>query len=627
MCGIAGKILFKTGEVEEKDLRLMTDKLIHRGPDNQGTYISSNKRVGLAHTRLAVIDLSPGAKQPMRYSDGCLIVFNGEVFNYQREKAKLEKQGFRFNSRSDTEVVLALYHQYGVKCLNYLRGQFALAIYDPKRKGLLLARDRLGKCPLKYFINNKVLIFASELKAILTQSEVRPEVDWLALHHYLTYGYVPSPQTGFLGINKLEPGTYLWVDLETGKIKKVTYWDIDFRQKLTLSEDEWQEQILKELREAVKLRMIADVPVGCFLSGGVDSSGVLAMMAELSNRPVKTFTIGFKNSKYDESGYANALAKLFQTDHVSLTVEPESIELLSDLVYQFEEPFADSSTIISFLISRLAKKYVTVALNGDGGDENFAGYNRHFKLDRDVKLDRFKPVLASGGLVLTELLTKISPKDLWKKSNKYIHNMATDWRLRYVSYNSFFSQAEKAELYKSRLLKKELAVDSQVVYLQKCLRAPATDPRDQALYTDIKYYLCDDLLTKADIAGMRVALETRSPFLDHKLVQLAASMPFDLKIKDGVSKYILKKALTRYIPKENLYRPKMGFSIPLSEWYCGKISEFTKSKLMSPKAMLGKILFPNKISRYLTAHSETNDMGPKLWCLLALELWFEQFFS
>ncbi|MEK7550199.1 MAG: asparagine synthase (glutamine-hydrolyzing) [Patescibacteria group bacterium] len=605
MCGIAGKIQFGNKVVEKKDLLLMSQKIIHRGPDDEGLYVSDDKKVGLVNRRLAIIDLSKNGHMPMVYKNKYVITYNGEVYNFQSERRLLEKQGYRFNSNSDTEVILALYDKYGVSCLEHLRGMFAFAIYDKVNNKVFIARDRLGKKPVKYYLSSEVFIFASELKAILTQDEVKKEPDYEAIGNYLTFGYVPSPLTGFVGIKKLEPGHYLIIDLKNPKLKKEKYWKPNFSKKLSLSENDWKEKILTTLEESTKLRMISDVPIGVFLSGGVDSSAVTAMMAKNSNTPVKTFTIGFKEKSHDERGYAKKISEMYQTDHTEFMVEPESIEILPKLIRQFEEPYANSSFIISYLVAKAARQKVTVILNGDGGDENFAGYDsRMVRLNRDVSADRFGPLLNTIGLQLAKLLGK-------NQIIKFLEKRKTPLADRYLSYNCYFDGD----------------IQSHILVRNKFDESGASDLRDRALYYDLTQYFPDDLLAKSDLSNMLVSLEGRSPFADHKMVELACQIPFDLKYKNGITKYILKKSLEDIVPKENMYRQKKGFSIPLGNWFSGNLKKYAEDKLLKKNTFVSKLIGTEKIKVLLESHSSKNDMGLKLWNLLALQLWFDDYFN
>ena len=621
MCGIAGKIYFQSGRVSESELKSMAQKIAHRGPDDEGLYISSDQKVGLANRRLAIIDLSSKGHQPMSYKNRYWITFNGEVYNFQSKKELLKKQGYRFNSNTDTEVIMALYDKYGVGCLEHLRGMFAFVLYDSHKNTLFIARDRLGKKPLKYYFDGEVFIFASELKAILTQKEIHKVPDWLAIHHYLTFGYVPAPMTGFVGINKLEPSHHLLIDIKKVTLKKTRYWTPDFTEKLDLSEREWSEKILSTLEEATKLRMISDVPIGAFLSGGVDSSAVVAMMVKHSNSPVKTFTIGFKEKTHDETKYARTIAKLFKTDHTELVAEPESIEILPDLIRQFEEPYANSSFIVSYMVAKMAREKVTVILNGDGGDENFAGYgSRHFRLNRDVIADKFGFILDCLGLPLSRTLPL-------HRIRKFLEKRKTPLADRYLSYNIYLENKDRKALY-SEIFKNQMSdINSYEIARKKFEEAGAEDPRDRALYYDLTSYLPDDLLTKVDMTSMLVSLEGRSPFTDHKMVELAAKIPFDLKIKNGETKYILKKALEKIIPPENLYRQKKGFSVPLGKWFSGDLGNYAQAKLERKNAYTKELFEEDELRKLLKSHSDKNDVGLKLWAILALELWFEEYFD
>ncbi len=628
MCGIVGKINLNSKAVPEKDIKVMADKIAHRGPDDEGIWVEEN--VGLGNRRLAIIDLSKKGHMPMAYDRKRLVItFNGEIYNFETERKRLERLGYRFKSKTDTEVVLALYQEYGVNCLKYLRGMFALAIYDRRDKTLFLARDRVGKKPLKYFFDEKVFIFASELKAILTQKEVKKEVDFEAIHEYLTYGYVPAPKTGFKNIYKLEPGHYLWLDLEKRSLEKRRFWKLDFSNKLELATEEWQEKILRTLEESTRMRMMADVPVGAFLSGGVDSSAVVAMMSKVAKQPVKTFAIGYKNSRVDETPFARIVAERFQTDHIELYVEPMEAELLPWLAYQYEEPFADSSILVTYLVSKLAREKVTVILNGDGGDENFAGYGRYNKWKWFTWFQ--EQVWLNNPLVHRSLdeLDRLVKHKLTKRIKQFSDRLKENPVQRFIFWNSYFGEEEKKEIYKNDKLRRLLGQDAREFYINRFGETGSRNLRDQALYADISSYLPEDLLIKVDIASMAVGLEGRSPFLDHKMLELCAKMPFELKVKGfGGHKYVLKKALEGILPEEILQRPKMGFSLPLRDWFKGKLNSYTKSRLLKEKAVVRNWFEEDEIKRMLKEHDgEGKDFGPRLWSLLMLELWWEAYFT
>ncbi|OGM26053.1 asparagine synthase (glutamine-hydrolyzing) [Candidatus Woesebacteria bacterium RIFCSPHIGHO2_02_FULL_39_13] len=629
MCGIAGKIYFNQGQVRQKDLLDMSNKIAYRGPDDAGTFISQDKRVGLANRRLAIIDLSPKGHQPMQYANRYWITFNGEIYNFELLRKKLVRFGYRFRSNTDTEVILALYDKYKVGCLKYLRGMFAFAIYDAKENNVFLARDRIGVKPLKYFNNGSVFIFASELKAILTQKEVNLNPDFKAIRMYLSYSYVPSPLTGFVGIKKLEPGHYIAIDLNRNLLTMKKYWEPIYRDKLKLREKDWINKILDTLDEATRLRMIADVPIGAFLSGGVDSSAVVATMARLSKKPVETFTIIFDNNKMSEEKYAKNIVKIYNTKHHELLVKPGSIDLLPELAYQYEEPFADASNVITYLVSKMARKSVVVVLNGDGGDENFAGYpNRYLRLKRDVDFSRWLSVLRPLAISALRSLNKISKtKTIERGTNFFIKSKLPLYR-KFISYNQIFGLEEINGLTTGNLAKYDY---SEEIFepVERCFNLfKGRDLKDAGLKFDLIYYLPDDLLAKVDISSMAVSLEARSPFLDQEMVELACKIPFSLKVKNGQSKYILKKALEKIIPKENIYRPKMGFTLPLDKWFMERdFKNYSKNVLLSKKTVIRKYFNIDLIKKMLETHSSANDFGPRLWSLLSLELWFQSYFK
>lgn len=628
MCGITGKVFFNDSNVNESEILAMNEAVQHRGPDDGGVYISPDKKVGLGHRRLSIIDLSPTGHQPMNYLKRYWIVFNGEIYNFKEKKAKLILDGYKFKSKSDTEVIMALYHKFGVKCLDHLRGMFSLAIYDEKEKTLFCARDRVGKKPFKYYLDDKVFIFASELKAILTQKEYKREVDYVAIHHYLTYQYVPSPLTGFKGIKKLEPAHFLFVDLKTKKIVKKRYWKLNYSKKLVLSEEEWKKRIMDKLEESVRLRMIADVPLGAFLSGGIDSSAVVGLMSRNSSKRVKTFTIAFDEKKYDESKYAQIVANKFKTDHTVFKVKPETIEVLPMLVKQYEEPYADSSALVTYYVSKLTREKVTVALNGDGGDENFAGYGRYSVQKFSLMYDRIK-LLNKLAIPVCGLLVNSFKNTFIDRCNRFARSMDEDYRKRYVNYICYFDNKSKNDLYTDSFKEKIGNIDSNDLITEKFYESNTMDKLDQTLYADFSSYLPDDLMVKVDMASMLVALEGRSPFLDQEMLEMTAKIPFSLKLKGrNDKKYILKEALRDFIPNEVMFRPKMGFGVPLEYWFKKDLALYTNSILLSKNAINRGMFDKNYIEAMLKNHSDTKvNYSSKIWALLTLELWFREYFD
>lgn len=628
MCGITGKISFSQKNITPQEIEQMNDAIKHRGPDDGGTYIAPNGKIGLGHRRLSIIDLSPLGHQPMRYMDRYEIVFNGEVYNFQEKRDMLEKEGYAFASHSDTEVILALYDKYKEGCLEHLRGMFAFAIYDEKENTLFAARDRVGKKPFKYYHDENVFLFASELKAILTQPEYTKEPDYTAIHHYLTLQYVPAPLTGFVGIKKLEPAHYLKIDLRTKQIEKKRYWKLDYSKKLDLSEEEWKKRILDKLEESVKLRMIADVPLGAFLSGGIDSSAVVAMMAKHSKTPIKTFSIGFKEEKYNELPFAKMIAEKFKTDHTEFIVKPDAINLLPMLVRQYEEPYADSSSLPTFLVSKLTRDHVTVALNGDGGDENFAGYHSYQIFKMTLLYEVILPLHRLLILPLTRILAHIFQSDFFTKLHRLSTSLADSRDRRFLHFMCHFDNEMKSPLYTDTFKKAVSNIDSFQTFAQKTKESQMPRPMDTIFSTDTQTYLPDDLMVKVDIATMAVALEGRSPFLDHELLELTAKIPDTLKLKGfRKKKYILKKSLEGIIPHEILYRPKKGFGIPLDAWFRKELKSYASSTLLSDVALARGIFKKSSIEKLLEEHHHKKaNHGTRIWNLLALELWFETYF-
>ncbi len=630
MCGIAGKIYFDGRPVDRESLVAMTDALVHRGPDDSGQYISPDHTVGLGHRRLSIIDLSPAGHQPMAYhNEQYWIVFNGEIYNYQEQRRLLAARGYQFHSESDTEVILALYQEYGPDCLAHLRGMFSFALYDRTKEVLFCARDRLGKKPFKYYWDRRVFMFASELKAILTQNDYRPEPDFVAIHHYLTLQYCPAPFTGFRGIHKLEPGHYLLVNIRRGTVEKKRYWHLDYSKKEQHSENEWQHLLREKLREAVRLRMIADVPLGAFLSGGVDSSAVVALMSEQSKNPIKTFSIGFSEQEFSELPYARRVANLFHTDHTEFHVTPETIEILPELVAHYEEPYADSSALPTYYLSKLAREHVTVALNGDGGDENFAGYSRYniqkFSLLCDSLGISSFPGLRAG----SNMLANNFPSTFSNRLRRFSATLGDDYRSRYANYICYFSNPMKSRLY-NKTFTKQVTEDTYSLVANLFTESCAPDPLDQTLYADVSSYLPEDLLVKVDIASMASSLEGRSPFLDHELMELTARMPFDLKLRGWRgNKYILKKALADMLPADILHRPKRGFVLPIERWFRGDLGRYAETVLLNSQNTLTQHIFDREeVRRLITTHTTTSiNLAPPLWALLTLELWYQHYFA
>lgn len=624
MCGIAGKFSFRGQPIDQGLLEHMGKLIAHRGPDDVGYYCQGS--VGLVHRRLSIIDLSPAGHQPMSTPDGKIwIVFNGEIYNYQELRQPFVDQGYPFRSHSDTEVILALYEKYGEACLQYLRGMFAFALWDTRQEKLFIARDRLGKKPLKYYVSDNEIVFASELKALFADPVVPRQVDERAIYHYLSFQYVPGPLTGFQGIAKLPPAHYLVA--HKGKVDVKRYWQLSYAHQVQRPEEEWTELIRRELRESVRLRMIADVPLGAFLSGGVDSSAVVAMMAEQSSRPVKTFSIGFPEASHNELEYARMIAQRFGTDHTEFIVEPKALEVLPKLIHHYEEPYADSSAVPTYYVSQLTRQHVTVVLNGDGGDENFAGYGRYQIHQFASAYDRV-PAFLREGLIRPGAgwLAKILKTTLTDRANRFAMSMAQGPARRYLDYICYFNEAEKHQLLNQEYLRRLANEDSRRIVEGWFAQVDGLRPIDQALAVDIMSYLPDDLLVKVDIASMAVSLEGRSPLLDHRLMEMAATIPSSLKIRGREKKYIFKKALSGILPDDVLYRPKMGFGVPIEHWFRHELKDYIRDQLLSSRMADRGLFNMDHVRRYIDEHQHTRvNHAHRLWALLTLELWFQEY--
>jgi len=629
MCGITGKIFIRDGVVSEGAIEQMNEAIKHRGPDDDGVYISPKKNVGFGHRRLSIVDLSPLGHQPMSYLGRYQIVFNGEIYNFQEEKESLVSEGYKFNSKTDTEVILALYDKYKEGCLEHLRGMFSFAIYDEKEEVIFCARDRIGKKPFKYYWDGKLFMFASELKAILTQTEYKREPDYLAIHHFLSLQYVPAPLTGFKGIFKLPAGMFIKLNIRNGELKQEKYWSLDFNEKIHLSEQEWKRKILDKLDEATRIRMIADVPLGVFLSGGIDSSAVVAMMARHSTMPVKTFSIGFSEQKFNELPYARIVAEKFKTDHTEFIVKPEALDVLPLLVKHYEEPYADSSALPTYYLSKLTHQHVTVALNGDGGDENFAGYPWYSIQKFAVQYQKFLSIHRTVVEPLARTVSWMYTSELTDRAWRFSQTLKQSDAFRYLHYICYFTNRQKAELYGSAMHPYLENADSSKILAKYFDVAKKLVAIDQAQFVDINTYLVDDLLVKVDVATMSVGLEGRSPFLDHKFMELAAQIPDNLKLRGfNNKKYILKKALEGILPNEVMYRRKQGFSVPIESWFRTDLKQYLRSIILSERALARGLFKKEAIEKLLSVHNDSSiNHAPRLWALLTLELWFREYFD
>ena len=625
MCGIAGRFNFLSGSpVDGALIQRMCQLLAHRGPDGEGIHVEGP--VGLGHRRLAIIDLSPAARQPMGTADGQLwITHNGEAYNFQALRTALQARGHRFRSQSDTEAILLAYREFGVESLDRLRGMYAFAIWDAERRTLLLARDRLGKKPLYYLLDRAGIAFASEPKAFLADPEFKAQPDLEAISQYLTYQYVPSPLTAFQGIRKLPPAHYLLV--QDGQVSVRRYWKLRYTPKRHLTEEAACEELLARLREAVRLRLTSDVPLGAFLSGGIDSGTVVALMADLGARPVKTFSIGFEEKEYDELAYARLVARRYQTEHHEFVVRPKAVEIFPLLVWHYNEPFADSSAIPTFYLAQLARQHVTVALNGDAGDENFAGYDRYVANRLAARYERIpRPLRRTLEALVRAIPAAPRSRTLVARGKRFFEALAEPPERRYARWVSHFQPGLKGELCTPEFQRAAGAGDPVERLVEAYRASDAPDLIDATLDVDVNTYLPDDLLVKVDVATMAHALEGRSPLLDHEFMEFCASLPSHLKLRGRVKKYIFKRAVRNLLPPEIIHRPKMGFGVPLDHWFRHDLREMAYDLLLGPRA-LGRGYFHREVvQRLLDEHVQgVRSWHYQLWNLLVLELWHRMF--
>ncbi len=625
MCGIVGIINANSRVAKREILEGMNKCIVHRGPDEDGFYVNGN--AALAMRRLSIIDLA-GGQQPIHNHDKTKwIVFNGEIYNYQKLREDLEKRGHRFYTNSDTEAIVHLYDEYGAECVQHLRGMFAFAIWDETDKSLFVARDRVGKKPLLYSHQpNGDLIFGSEFQAVLAHPAITREVDYAAIDDYLSYLCVPAPQTAFKQIRKLEPAH--WLRWKNGEIETKRYWQPDFSKKIKISVEEAEEETLRILRESTKLRMISEVPLGAFLSGGVDSSVVVALMAQESSQPVKTFSIGFEEQDFSELKYAKRVAEHVGAEYHEFIVKPDALEILPTLVEHYGEPYADSSAIPTYYVAKETRKYVTVALNGDGGDESFAGYERHAAMRIAEIYHRLPKILRTA---LIEKTVNLIPTSEIQRSRirdvkRFLQAASLPKTERYFRWMSTFNREAKKDLYTEQFSREISSNNPSRLLEQWFAKANGSGILDAVLLTDQMTYLPNDLLVKVDIASMANSLEARSPFLDHNVIEFAASLPENVKARRTETKSFLKKIAARLVPKEVVYRRKMGFGVPIGKWFRGEMKNYVREILLSEKSLNRGIIKSEIIEKYVREHtSAERDHAFQLWTLLMLELWFERF--
>ncbi len=620
MCGIAGIV-----SVDRPDaalVRRMCDVLAHRGPDGAGYHESPHAAFGMR--RLAIIDV-PGGQQPVYNEDRTVVaVFNGEIYNFRELRAELCRRGHRLVTSGDSECLVHLYEEFGDLLVDHLRGMFAFAIWDSRRQRLLLARDRVGKKPLYWRRDRGSLFFGSELKSLAVDPGFKRQVDLVALHHYLTYQYVPAPWSIYEGTEKLAPGHMLiW---QGGDIEVHQYWRLDCApQEQVMSVPEAAERLRELLLEATRIRMVSERPLGAFLSGGVDSSAVVAAMARSASEPVKTYSIGFEDGLFDERPYARALAARYSTDHHELVVTASALDVLPTLAWHFDEPFADSSAIPTFYVAQMSSQHVTVVLTGDGGDESFGGYRRYLAMTAIEGIP--VPVLVQPGLRhLGSALDKAGqPRSRMRRVGRALEALSYPAQHRYARLMSYFTPEQKLELYTDEMREQMVAIDSYLLIDQAFSASRARSPVGKVMDVDINTYLPGDLLTKMDITTMACSLEARSPFLDHHLMEWAAGLPAWLKIRRGITKFLLKQAMVPWLPPELISRGKQGFGVPLATWLRTDFRELARDVLTDATASSRGLFRPEAIANMLAEHDQGHDHASRLWALIQFELWHRTF--
>lgn len=609
MCGIIGF------NWEDKNLLKRSCKLlVHRGPDQFGYY--HDKNISLGHRRLSIIDLSENGKQPMSNEDNSIwITYNGEIYNFQELREELEIRGHVFKSNTDTEVIVHSYEEWGKDCVNRFNGMFAFAIWNSEKKELFIARDRFGVKPLFYYFKDGRFIFASEIKGILAYDQFEKSINYEAVNQFVTFGYICSPLTIFNYIYQLPPGNLL--TLKDKKINIKRYWDLEFNEKIKN-----EEAAIKELEiifsDSVNKRTISDVPLGVFLSGGLDSSLVASVMKNYTKR-LKTFSIGFYDSEFNETNYAQKVSEYLGTEHKEFFVKPDAVEVLPEIIYSFDQPFADPSSLPTYYLSKMTRKYVTVALSGDGADESFAGYRRYMGVYLENKI-RFIPSIIRKSIRFIPATRK--RYDPAKYIEKLLEGIKLEDKEKHIFYMQHFDKENRKELYSNKLND----FDPNKHFKEHLMRIDSKKKLDIAQGLDIKTYLPDDILAKVDRMSMAHSLEIRSPFMDFRMFKVAASLPTNLRLNKLNGKYVLKKFAKKYLPKEIVYRKKEGFSVPLGKWFDNELKDLTQNILLSEESLKRGYFRERAIKKILEDHiGRRKEYSTQLWILLNLEIWHRMF--
>lgn len=622
MCGICGIWHFaKEQPVLFSDIKRMCDTIVHRGPDDDGQFVSENAGIGMR--RLSIIDLSSGAQPIFNEDRSMAIVFNGEIYNHNDVRRDLMARGHHFRTKSDTEVILHAYEEYGADCPSHLNGMFAFAILDQRNCRLFMARDRLGIKPLYYYLDRDRLVFGSEIKAILQIPQVRRQVDLKALDHFLTFEYIPAPLSILKNIFKLEPGHFLLC--EPGGVRIGRYWSFKY-QSTGMDERTLCENLVDLLQDAVKIRLMSEVPLGAFLSGGLDSSSVVAMMCRSSSDPVKSFSIGFDDSTYNELPFARTIARHFHTEHYEEIITPDVTRLTERIIRQLDEPFGDFSVFPTFMVSEMARKHVTVVLSGDGGDELLAGYDTYLA-ERMARQYQKLPGFLRQGLIrpLVDLIPPTEKKKgLVNKLKRFVEGAGLPAHLQHVRWMIFLQQAEKSLLY-SAALQNTLEGENPYDFIeQKFAAVTSDDPLDQQEYVDITTYLVDDILVKVDRMSMANSLEARVPFLDYRLVEFAATIPSHLRLRGRRTKYLLKQAMRGILPEVILSRGKEGFSIPIKNWMKNELQPMLLDALSPDRLREHGYFNVTFIAKLIDDHLKGKENhSHRLWALMVFQMWHD----
>lgn len=622
MCGITGIFDRQSrAGVSARLIKAMTDRLSHRGPDGDGHHIAAP--IALGHRRLSIIDLAGGAQPMVSPDESHVLTFNGEIYNFQDIKADLQSEGVSFATNSDTEVLLKAYQHWGVECVKHLRGMFAFALWDSHRRVMVLARDRFGKKPLHYTeLPDGLFLFASEIKALLLHDGVSRQFRNDAVEDYFALGYVPDPKTIFTNIHKLPAGHIMEVSEGRVPVKISPYWDLSFDTQGQGTLEDFQAELVERLKEAVRLRMISDVPLGAFLSGGVDSSAIVALMSEVAQAPVNTCSISFDEAALDESSYAEAVADKFSTRHFTRQVAVDDFDLVDHIADVFDEPFADASALPTYRVSGVARKHVAVALSGDGGDEMLAGYRRQRMHMGEEHIRHMLPLAVRRPFFAT--LGRLYPKLDWApqlfRAKTTFQSLALESADAYFNSVSILGNGERARLFSKAFEQKLNGYQPQQLFRDVAQAAPSDDPLAFIQYLDVKTNLVGDILTKTDRASMAHGLEVRAPFLDHEFAQWAVQLPLEMKLRGQQGKYVLKKAMEDYLPHDVLYRPKMGFVTPVSQWFKGPLKHRLQSLLKS-EALLDSGFFDEVYLRQLGREhlNGQRDHGRLLWSLFIFD--------